>query len=187
MRADNRHATATAQRVAEELGYALGAPGCPVAYQVRYDASTVRAATAVKFMTDGILLREIQDDLLLRKYSVIILDEAHERNLNTDVLIGLLSRAVHLRNQIAVEEAAEYARVTADAGADTAAVAAKRPLAPLKLIIMSATLRVSDFTENRRLFATPPPVVKVEGRQFPVSVHFAKKTELMDYVGEAFR
>jgi ATP-dependent RNA helicase DHX37/DHR1 len=39
-------------------------------------------------MTDGILLREIQEDLLLRKYSVIILDEAHERNVNTDILIG---------------------------------------------------------------------------------------------------
>ncbi len=44
--------------------------------------------TRIKFMTDGILLREIQEDLLLRKYSVIILDEAHERNVNTDILIG---------------------------------------------------------------------------------------------------
>lgn len=39
-------------------------------------------------MTDGVLMREIQDDLLLRKYSVIVIDEAHERNMNTDVLIG---------------------------------------------------------------------------------------------------
>jgi ATP-dependent RNA helicase DHX37/DHR1 len=44
--------------------------------------------TKIKFMTDGILLREIQEDLLLRKYSVVVIDEAHERNVNTDILIG---------------------------------------------------------------------------------------------------
>jgi hypothetical protein len=55
----------------------------------------------IKFMTDGILLKEIQHDFLLRKYSVLVLDEAHERNLNTDVLIGLLSRILPLRNELA--------------------------------------------------------------------------------------
>jgi HrpA-like RNA helicase len=54
----------------------------------RYDSKGVTKETKVKFMTDGILLREIQEDLLLRKYSVIIVDEAHERNVNTDILIG---------------------------------------------------------------------------------------------------
>ncbi|CAI5478634.1 unnamed protein product [Closterium sp. Yama58-4] len=53
---------------------------------------------------------------------------------------------------------------------------------PLKLIIMSATLRISDFTLNTRLFpAGPPPVVSVPARQFPVTVHFARRTELVDY------
>ncbi|CAB1322107.1 unnamed protein product [Coregonus sp. 'balchen'] len=57
---------------------------------------------------------------------------------------------------------------------------------PMKLIVMSATLRVEDFTENRKLFPTPPPVIKVEARQFPVSVHFNKRTPLEDYTGEVF-
>ena len=46
-------------------------------------------ATAIKFMTDGILMREVQDDFLLRKYSVVVIDEAHERSLNTDLLLGV--------------------------------------------------------------------------------------------------
>ena len=58
--------------------------------QVRYDRQ-VGEDTAVKFMTDGILLRELQSDLLLRSYSVLVLDEAHERSLNTDLLLGKTS------------------------------------------------------------------------------------------------
>ena len=54
---------------------------------MRYDRA-VGAGTAVKFMTDGILMREVQDDFLLRKYSVVVIDEAHERSLNTDLLLG---------------------------------------------------------------------------------------------------
>ena len=56
--------------------------------QVRYDRA-VGAATAVKFMTDGILMREVQEDFLLRRYSVLVIDEAHERSLNTDLLLGV--------------------------------------------------------------------------------------------------
>lgn len=60
-----------------------------VGYQIRFDKSTVGANTKIKFMTDGILLKEVAQDLLLRKYRVVILDEAHERNINTDVLLGV--------------------------------------------------------------------------------------------------
>lgn len=56
-------------------------------WQVRYDRRT-SGQSIVRFMTDGILLREAQSDFLLRKYSCLIIDEAHERSLNTDLLIG---------------------------------------------------------------------------------------------------
>ena len=58
--------------------------------QVRYDRK-VGKDTALKFMTDGILLRELQEDFLLSKYSSIVIDEAHERSLNTDLLLGACS------------------------------------------------------------------------------------------------
>ena len=62
----------------------------------------------------------------------------------------------------------------------------KTPESPLKVIIMSATLRVEDFTSNTKLFKVPPPVISVDSRQFPVTVHFNKKTN-PDYMGDAFK
>ena len=56
--------------------------------------------TEIKFMTDGTLLQELKGDFLLSKYSVLVLDEAHERSMNTDMLIGLLSRIVKTRNKV---------------------------------------------------------------------------------------
>lgn len=53
-------------------------------------------------MTDGILLNEMTSDFLLSKYSVIIIDEAHERKVNTDLLLGLLTRVVNIRKKIAI-------------------------------------------------------------------------------------
>jgi HrpA-like RNA helicase len=83
-----------------------------------------------------------------------------------DVLIGLLSMALPLRKQAASEPGSG--------------------LVPLKLVIMSATLRVADFTGNDKLFASCPPfVVKIPGRTFPVTIHHSKVTELDDY-GEFF-
>ena len=60
------------------------------------------------------------------------------------------------------------------------------PSKPLRLVIMSATLRISDFVENTTLFATPPPVIKVPARQYPVTVHFNRRTA-SDYVNDAIR
>ena len=98
-------ATSTAARVSFEMNQSsLPERDRLVGYHVRYDRSTVSPSCKVLFATDGILLREITSDLLLRQYSVIILDEAHERNLNTDILIGLLSRSILLRKQACVEQ-----------------------------------------------------------------------------------
>ena len=88
-------AIAMAQRVASELAL----PESRVSYQIRFDKST-GPSTSIKFMTDGILLREIASDFLLKRYSVVCIDEAHERTVNTDVLVGVLSRIVRLREEM---------------------------------------------------------------------------------------
>lgn len=154
-------AVSMANRVSDELGD----KGKQVGYQIRFD-TTVSDDTAIKFMTDGVLLREIAQDFSLTKYSAIVIDEAHERSVNTDILIGLMSRIVDLRADMAKEDTKTK---------------------PLKLIIMSATLRISDFTENKRLFRREvPPLLKAEGRQFPVTMHFARRTQ-RDYLEDTFR
>ncbi|KAK4631557.1 Putative ATP-dependent RNA helicase [Fulvia fulva] len=156
-------AQSVARRVAHEFGPDFGKQ---VGSQIRYD-SNVSRNTKVKFMTDGILLREISQDFSLSKYSVIVIDEAHERSVNTDILIGMLSRIVPIRDTLSKEQPGSYH--------------------PLKLVIMSATLRVTDFIMNEKLFrSVKPPVVEAEGRQYPVTEHFAKKTQ-RDYVGETVR
>jgi ATP-dependent RNA helicase DHX37/DHR1 len=154
-------AVSMSKRVSDELGD----QGSKVAHQIRFDTTT-SAKTAIKFMTDGVLLREITQDFVLTKYSAIVIDEAHERSVNTDILIGMLSRIVDLRAQMAKKDA---------------------KVKPLKLVIMSATLRISDFTENKRLFRNePPPLLKAEGRQYTVTNHFARRTQ-RDYVEEMYR
>ncbi|MFP5333576.1 MAG: ATP-dependent RNA helicase HrpA, partial [Acidimicrobiia bacterium] len=77
-----------AQRVAEELGVAVGST---VGYAMRFD-DTVGPDTRIKVMTDGLLLAEIQRDRRLSAYDTIIVDEAHERSLNIDFLLGYLTR-----------------------------------------------------------------------------------------------
>lgn len=146
-------AISMSQRVAEEMNLSTR----EISYLIRFEGNATED-TKIKFMTDGVLLKEIQSDFLLTNYSVVILDEAHERSVYTDILIGLLSRIVPLRNK------------KGD---------------PLKLIIMSATLRLEDFTMNKRLFKIPPPVIKVEARQYPVTIHFNKRTN-ENYLKEAF-
>uniref|UniRef100_A0A2P2KP63 RNA helicase n=1 Tax=Rhizophora mucronata TaxID=61149 RepID=A0A2P2KP63_RHIMU len=166
---------ATARRVAFELGLHLGRE---VGFQVRHD-KRVGDSCSIKFMTDGILLREVQTDILLKRYSVLILDEAHERSVNTDILIGMLSRIIHLRQKIYEDQQRMIL--------SGQSISPENMIFPLKLILMSATLRVEDFVSGRRLFPNPPPVIEIPARQFPVTVHFCKRTEIVDYIGQAYK
>ena len=83
--------------MSKRVGDELADKGSQVAYQIRFDTST-NAKTAIKFMTDGMLLRELVSDPTLSAYSVIMLDEAHERSLSTDVLMGLLRKSTSCLN-----------------------------------------------------------------------------------------
>lgn len=86
-------AMSVAKRVAEEFGCRLGEE---VGYAIRFEDCT-GPETVIKYMTDGMLLREILIDENLSQYSVIMLDEAHERTIHTDVLFGLLKQLVQRR------------------------------------------------------------------------------------------
>lgn len=87
-------AMSVAQRVAEEVGCKLGHE---VGYTIRFEDCTSPDITKIKYMTDGIMQREILLDPLLSRYSVIMLDEAHERTIATDVLFGLLKKTLKRR------------------------------------------------------------------------------------------
>jgi ATP-dependent helicase HrpA len=91
-------ARSVATRIAHELGSELGGL---VGYKVRF-TDKVRHDTAIKIMTDGILLAESQGDPLLSRYDTIIIDEAHERSLNIDFLLGYLQTLVQKRNDLRV-------------------------------------------------------------------------------------
>ena len=91
-------AMAVAARTASEMGCTLGED---VGYAIRFD-SKCNSNTSIKYCTDGLLLRETMQDPLLSKYSVIIVDEAHERSLYTDILLGLLKKIHRKRPDLRV-------------------------------------------------------------------------------------
>lgn len=116
-------ATSLAARVAAEQQVVLGGL---VGYSVRFD-ETVSQETRIKYVTDGMLVRELLADPLLSSYSVVVVDEAHERTLRTDILIANLKMIQETRNT-SKEKASES------------------QLSPLKVIIMSATLDAEIFS-----------------------------------------
>ncbi|CAG9784503.1 unnamed protein product [Diatraea saccharalis] len=136
-----RVATITiALRVAAEMNTEIGGY---VGYSVRFEDVT-SAKTKVKYLTDGMLLREAIIDPLLKKYTVIILDEAHERTVNTDILFGIVKLAQKERTI--------------------------QKLSALKVIIMSATMDVDTF----RKYYDNCPVIYLEGRSYPVTIYHSK-------------
>ncbi|WP_033106785.1 ATP-dependent RNA helicase HrpA [Microbacterium profundi] len=132
-----------AERIAEELHVELGGA---VGYKVRF-TDKVSDATKVALMTDGILLNEIHRDRLLRRYDTIIIDEAHERSLNVDFLLGYLTRILPERPDLKV--------IITSATIDPESFA-KHFAAP---------------------DGTPAPVIEVSGRTYPVEIRYRAPSE----------
>ncbi|MDR1176431.1 MAG: ATP-dependent RNA helicase [Treponema sp.] len=95
-------AVSVSEFIARQLGNSVpGDTGCPVGYKMRFEDRT-NADTRIKIMTDGILLQEMKLDPWLSKYSLLVVDEAHERSLNIDFILGLLKRVLETRKDFKV-------------------------------------------------------------------------------------
>lgn len=121
-------ATSLARRVSEEYGCTLGST---VGYTVRFDDCS-SPKTRLKYLTDGTLLQEILGDRLLESYDVVVIDEAHERTLRTDMILGFLKEIQIKRKEMA--RAAEKGKNG-------------EPVGPLKIVVMSATIDAERFSE----------------------------------------
>ncbi|MFK3678487.1 ATP-dependent RNA helicase HrpA [Microbacterium sp. NPDC090218] len=132
-----------AERVAEELQVELGTL---VGYKVRF-TDKVSDATRIALMTDGILLNEIHRDRLLTRYDTIIIDEAHERSLNVDFLLGYLSRILPERPDLKV--------IITSATIDPESFAKHFAAAD----------------------GTPAPIIEVSGRTYPVEIRYRGQAE----------
>ncbi|MGO1511070.1 MAG: DEAD/DEAH box helicase, partial [Actinomycetales bacterium] len=133
-------ARSVAERIASELDVEMGKQ---VGYQVRF-TDEVSTTTLVKLMTDGILLAEIQRDPLLRRYDTIIVDEAHERSLNIDFLLGYLAQLLPRRPDLKL--------VITSATIDSE--------------------RFAEHFGKAAGMGGPAPVVEVTGRTYPVDVRY---------------
>jgi ATP-dependent RNA helicase DHX33 len=160
-----------AQRVAQEMNTELGNV---CGYCVRFEDCT-SADTKIKYMTDGMLLREAISDPLLIQYSVIILDEVHERTIHTDVLLGIVKKAQQLRSakrELLIQEIQKNEKLNSKNNPHLI-----HSIRPLKVILMSATMDVDEFSS----YFNKAPVFYLEGRQFKVEVFHAIQ-EQTDYI-----
>src|SRR5690606_9423218 len=127
-----------AERVADELGTSIGEA---VGFTVRFD-DRVGDDTVLRVMTDGVLLNELHRDRLLRRYDTLIVDEAHERSLNIDFILGYLKQLLPKRQDLKV--------IVTSATIDTD--------------------RFAQHFADRD--GNPAPVIVVEGRTYPVEVRY---------------
>lgn len=188
------------QREARQIGAPNDGSSALVGYSVRFDDRSSHE-TAIKFMTDGWLLRELlsgpsrkgkdrskpleeeagndQEELrfsLLEQYSVIVIDEAHERSVHTDVVLGLVKRVQRERKKLR--------QAWLKRKADGSSVNEQADLEPteLKVVVMSATIDAEAFA---RFYSTPQhepaPILYIKGRQFPIQMFHAAET-CLDWV-----
>jgi ATP-dependent RNA helicase DDX35 len=146
------------------MGVTLGAE---VGYAVRFENVSTPGTTRVRFCTDGVLLRELMEDPLLSRYSVVMVDEAHERSLATDLLLGLLKKVQRRRPDLRIIIAS--ATIQAE---EFAAFFDTRHLAP-----KPAAGEVASSNAPSR----EPGIVSVEGRAHTVLIHYLEKPA-PDYV-----
>ncbi|MDO4260250.1 MAG: DUF3418 domain-containing protein [Actinomycetaceae bacterium] len=143
-------ARAVADRIAHELGQKVGkSPDQVVGYQVRF-TDEVGPNTLIKLMTDGILLAEIQSDPLLRRYDTLIIDEAHERSLNIDFILGYLARLLPARPDLKV--------IITSATIDSTRFAQH--------------FGVWDGAPGKGVLRETAPVIEVSGRTYPVEIRY---------------
>lgn len=165
-------AISVAKRVAEETDTMIGEQ---IGYNIRFDDCT-SSKTLLKYITDGMLIRELLIDKLLTNYSIIILDEAHERTLNTDILLPILKDIVARRSQL--NQTSQSSKMNVE----------NVPLSqfscgPLKIIIMSATIQIDRFVN---FFDNKVPTLVIPGRTYSVEVYYSKTRE-EKYVEAAIR
>jgi ATP-dependent helicase HrpA len=166
-------ASSVAKRIAEELKSPLGEV---VGFKVRFQDRLSRDAS-VKLMTDGILLAETQTDPLLRAYDTIIIDEAHERSLNIDFLLGYLRQLLPRRPDLKV--IITSATIDAQRFADYFASSSPAPGRPKSGDAPSGGSE--DAQREAWGHKIPAPVIMVSGRMFPVEQRYRPYEESRDY------
>jgi len=171
-------AVSVAKRVSQEIGDG-GKLGELVGYGIRFDDCSSEQ-TRIKFFTDGMLLREALNDPLLSRYGAILVDEAHERTLQTDFLLGTLKAIQEKRRMNALENDKDDNDKDDHSDKHRKKKRKRPPIPPLKLIIMSATLDASSFSD----FFDACPIIYIKGRTFPVETFYLKEPE-EDYIDAA--